>query len=723
MTLHTADGPGDPYHPQGGPYEQGAPHGQGGPHRPDTAYRRDEPQPPQGGPHPQGAPYYPPPDGPYPGQDQPTMQLGRIPAQAFEQYGRPPFPPQAPAPQAPPPAAERPVPAPRAGEEPDGPEPAAKKPASTGRNGLIMALGSLASRALGFVRSAVIVAALTNGPVGEAFNVANSLPNIVYMMLIGGALASVFVPELVHAMQTHRDGGQAYTDRLLTLCGVILVVLTVGAFLFAPQIVDLYSQFDGAQRELAIDFARYCLPQIFFYGVFTLLGQVLNARDRFGAMMWTPVLNNVVAIGVFGIYLVIGRHAYQVGDVTSGDTLLLGLGSTMGIVVQAAALLPSLRSSGFRFRPRFDWRGAGLTRPLRSAGWALLLVVATQLSFAVITSLGTGAGKAAAAAHIVGGRGYAAYANAYQLFVVPQGVITISLVTALLPGMSRAATAGDYRKIGEDLSGMLRSSAAMIVTAAVLFLALAPQIAMAAYGYGSGPTVHADAMVVASLLMAFSIGLPAFCAQYALARGFYAMSDARTPFWLTLVTTGTNALMCWVAYETLPLRYKVVGMAFAHTTAALVSVAVTGIALGRRLSRGAAPAAVPAQAGPGQGPDATMVLRTDAFAPGANATVDLGVRRDWRRGSGLEGGRLVVLHLGLLAACAPGALAAHWLAGRFGAGLFGSLAGLAAGALAVLLSLFVLARPLGVGASVAPFARKLRIPYPTPAPTSGKHRR
>ncbi|GLW70258.1 hypothetical protein Kpho02_25570 [Kitasatospora phosalacinea] len=699
MTMHTADGSGDPYSPQGGGYEQP----QANPYQQPQGNPYQQPRPPQGG---------------YAGQDQPTVQLGRIPAQAFEQPGWPSYPPQAP---------ERPVPPPRVGEEPaaGAPEPAAAEPAaSTGRNGLIMALGSLASRALGFVRSAVIVAALATGPAGDAFNVANSLPNIVYMMLLGGVLASVFVPELVHAMQTHKDGGQAYTDRLLTLCGVILVVLTVGAWLFAPQIVDFYSEFEGVQRELAITFARYCLPQILFYGVFTLLGQVLNARDRFGAMMWTPVLNNVVAIGVFGGYLAMGRHAYEANEVSSGDALLLGLGSTLGIVVQAVALLPSLRSARFTYRPRFDWRGAGLTRPLRAAGWALALVLATQLSFAVITSLSTSAGTAAKAAGILGGRGFSAYNNAYALFVVPQGVITVSLVTALLPTMSRAATAGDYRKIGEDLSGVLRSSAAMVVTAAVLFFALGSQIAMAAYGYGPGQSVHDDAMVVGLLLMAFAVGLPAFCAQYGLARGFYAMGDARTPFWLTLISTGTNAALCWVAYETLPLRYKVIGMAVAHTVAATLSAVVTGVALGRRLAKGA-PAAttVPAPRQPEGNPDATMVLRTDAFAPGANATVDLGVRRGGRRGSGLEGGRLVTLHLGLVLACVPGALAAHWLAGRFGASLLGSLTGLAVGSLAVLLSLFVLARPLGVGASVAPFARKLRIPYPTPAPTSGKHRR
>ncbi|MGW4803417.1 murein biosynthesis integral membrane protein MurJ [Kitasatospora sp. NPDC004272] len=720
MTMHTADGPTDPYQPQGGPYQQPQ-------HQPQQQAHRQQPGDPYGQPqhhqphqqqpqYPPGDPYGQQPAG-WPGQDQPTMQLGRIPAEAFEQPGWSPYAPQAP---------ERPVPPPRVSEEQaaEPAKPAAAKPAaSTGRNGLIMALGSLASRALGFVRSAVIVAALATGPAGDAFNVANSLPNIVYMMLLGGVLASVFVPELVHAMQTHQDGGQAYSDRLLTLCGVVLVVLTVGAWLFAPQIVDLYSGADDpVQRQLAITFARYCLPQILFYGVFTLLGQVLNARDRFGAMMWTPVLNNVVAIAVFGGYLAMGKHAYEANEVSGGDAMLLGLGSTLGIMVQALALLPSLRSARFSYRPRFDWRGAGLTRPLRAAGWALALVLATQLSFAVITSLSTSAGNAAKDAGILGGRGFSAYNNAYALFVVPQGVITVSLVTALLPTMSRAATAGDYRKIGEDLAGVLRSSAAMVVTAAVLFFALGSQIAMAAYGYGSGAHVHDDAMVVGLLLMAFAVGLPAFCAQYGLARGFYAMGDARTPFWLTLISTGTNAALCWVAYETLPLRYKVIGMAVAHTVAATLSAVVTGVALGRRLAKGAPPATVPAprREAPGGNPDATMVLRTDSFAPGANATVDLGVRR---RGSGLEGGRLVVLHLGLILACLPGALAAHWLAGRFGAGLFGSLAGLAAGALAVLVSLFVLARPLGVGASVAPFARKLRIPYPTPAPTNGKHRR
>ncbi|GAA2147063.1 hypothetical protein GCM10009760_37530 [Kitasatospora kazusensis] len=585
-------------------------------------------------------------------------------------------------------------------------------PASAGRNGLIMAIGSLASRALGFVRSAVIVAALTTGPIGDDFNVGNSLPNIVYMMLIGGALASVFVPELVQAAQTHKDGGVAYTDRLLTICGVFLVILTVGAVLAAPMIVSFYApSYTGAQRDLTIAFARYCLPQIFFYGVFTLLGQVLNSRDRFGAMMWTPVLNNVVAIGVFGLYMLVGNNARTEQHMTSGATMLLGLGSTLGIVVQALALLPSLRAANFRWKPRFDWRGAGLTKPLRSAGWALALVLVTQLSFSVITRLTTSAGKLGEHLHLPG-VGIAAYNNAYQLFVVPQGVITISLVTALLPQMSRSAAAGKLEEVGAAIAGMLRTSAGMIIPATVLFIALAPQITSAAYGYGSS-TTPADTLVIAQTLIAFAIGLPAFCAQYALARGFYSMGDARTPFWLTVATTGTNAGLSYVAYLVLSPRWIIVGMAGAQSIACVLSIVITGWALGKRLRQAPAPQARPSA------PDATLMLNTR----------DLGTRRARPSRSGLDGGRVVTLHLALALACLPGALAGHWLAATCGSALgggpIGNMVGLMAGSLTVLVSLFVLARPLGAGAAVAPLARKLRLPYPEPAAAanSGKHRR
>jgi putative peptidoglycan lipid II flippase len=180
-----------------------------------------------------------------------------------------------------------------------------EKSRSVLRSGALMAAGSIVSRATGFVRSAVVVAALGTGLQADGYTVANTVPNILYMLLIGGALNAVFVPELVRAAREHTDGGAAYTDRLLTVCTAGLLALTALAVAGAPLIVSVYTNYTGSQAELTVALARYCLPQILFYGLFTLLGQVLNARDRFGAMMWTPVLNNIVIIGVFGLYLAV----------------------------------------------------------------------------------------------------------------------------------------------------------------------------------------------------------------------------------------------------------------------------------------------------------------------------------------------------------------------------------------------------------------------------------
>ncbi|MFI9270713.1 murein biosynthesis integral membrane protein MurJ [Kitasatospora sp. NPDC052896] len=686
----------DGYGQQGG-YGTPEPYGSYGP---PTGYGPAEaqPVPPQQRPAPVAPPAQPvrPPH-----DDQPTMALRPIPAQGFGPADSSYAPPaeQLPSQRGP---AEQPAPQ----QEQPG------KAASDGRNGLIMALGTLASRGLGFVRASMIVAALATGPLGDSFNVANSLPNTVYMMLLGGVLASVFVPELVHAAQTHKDGGVAYTDRLLTICLVALVILTAATWLFAPMVVDLYSHFPGPQRELTIAFARCCLPQIFFYGVFTLLGQVLNARDNFGAMMWAPVLNNVVSIAVFGLYIATAHGVHDIGRVTSGQVALLGWGSTLGILVQTLGLIPALRKVGFRWRPRFDWRGAGLTKPLRSATWALLLVLVTQLAFAVITQLSTGAGTLAEKAGIKAGLGNFAYTNAYNLFVMPQGVITISLVTAILPRMARSATAGRLQEIGADISQVLKNSAGMIMTATVLFVALASQICNLAYLHGAA--TPGDTWVIAQLLIAFAIGLPAFCAQYALARGFYALGDARTPFWLTVVSSGTNAALSAVAYFALPPRWIVIGMAFAQSVACVVNVVITGRALGRRLRRGAP---VPPEPAPTGSPEETMVLRTPVTTPP--------IVRTGR--SGLDGRRVFGLHLGLLLACLPGAFVGHWLAaqcnGLLGFGIPGNLVALGVGSVAVLASLFLLARVFGAGSAVAPLARKLRIPYPEPAVLAGKHRR
>ncbi|MEU0042788.1 murein biosynthesis integral membrane protein MurJ [Streptomyces werraensis] len=531
-----------------------------------------------------------------------------------------------------------------------------------------MALGSLASRLTGFVRSAVVVAALGTALLGDAYNVANTVPNIIYILLIGGALNSVFVPELVRAAKEHADGGAAYTDRLLTACLLALTTITGAAVVAAPWIVDAYADYTGAQRDLTVALARFCLPQILFYGVFTLLGQVLNSRDRFGAMMWTPVLNNAVVIAVFGMYLVIAGEAVSADQVTDGQMLLLGAGSTAGIAIQAFALLPSLRRAGFRWRPRFDWRDSGLARPLRAAMWTLLLVLANQVAYWVVTRLSTSAGVRADAEGVTAGVGYTAYSSAYQLWVVPQGIITVSLVTALLPRMSRAASDGDHDKVGEDLAQGLRTSAAAIVPATVAFLVLAPQLTGLAYQYAQA--TEEDTRAIAWVLMAFAPGLLAFSAQYVLSRGFYALGDTRTVFFLTLVIASANAGLSATAYALLPARWAVAGMAGAYAIACTAGLVCTAYVLNRRLRAG-------------------------------------GGKR------GIESAHVTLTHLKLAAACLPGAAAAYalsgWTANRLGNGLAGDLTGLLLGGASIAVSLVALARPLRiteVQALTAPLLRR-----------------
>ncbi|MEG3631577.1 murein biosynthesis integral membrane protein MurJ [Streptomyces poriticola] len=457
------------------------------------------------------------------------------------------------------------------------------------RSGAVMAAGSVVSRATGFVRSAVVAAAIGVGMVADGYAVGNSLPTIVYMLLIGGALNAVFVPELVRAAKEHEDGGAAYTDRLLTVCGLALLVLTAGAVWAAPAIVDAYTDYPPGQTAMTVAFARYCLPQIFFLGLFTLLGQVLNARGRFGAMMWTPVLNNVVVIAVFGVCLA----TFATGDggpLDAAETALLGWGTTAGIVVQALALLPVLRAARFRYRPRFDWRGSGLTRPLRNAGWLVLLVLTNQVAYWVTTRLATAAGLHAKAAGIDGGAGFSAYNNAYLLWAVPHGIITVSLMTALLPRMSASAADADTAAVRRDVSYALRSSAAAVVPAACVLFTLAQPALTLVFRYGE--TDEAAVAVMAGTLMAFAPGLIAFSGQYVLSRTFYALSDTRTPFLLNLMIAGLNAGLSLVAYALLPARWAVTGMAGGYSLALWAGWAVTALVLHRRLAaRGAGPAA------------------------------------------------------------------------------------------------------------------------------------
>ncbi|MEV3873123.1 murein biosynthesis integral membrane protein MurJ [Streptomyces sp. NPDC049906] len=481
-------------------------------------------------------------------------------------------PPTAPAAPFPPPAEPVPV-VPAPAPKPAAPPARKSRGSSVLKSSALMASGTIVSRLTGFVRTVVITAALGAALLGDAFTVAYTLPTMIYILSIGGGLNSVFVPQLVRAMKEDEDGGEAYANRLLTLVMVVLGFIVALSVVAAPFLVQLMSDSiadDEAANSVAVAFARYCLPTIFFMGVHVVMGQILNARGRFGAMMWTPVLNNIVMIATFGLFIWVYGSAAESGlkveTIPDEGIRLLGIGTLLGLVVQSLAMIPYLREAGFRFRPRFDWKGQGLGKAVKLAKWTVLFVLANQAGVLIVTQLATAAGKAAEQ----DGAGILAYSNAQLIWGMPQAIITVSVMAALLPRISRAAHDDDPGAVRDDLSSGLRTSAVAIVPVAFMFVALG--VPMCTLLFASTGLTSAQSM--GYILMAFGLGLIPFSVQYVVLRGFYAYEDTRTPFYNTVIVAAVNAAASAVCYVVLPARWAVVGMAASYGLAYAVGVGV-----------------------------------------------------------------------------------------------------------------------------------------------------
>jgi putative peptidoglycan lipid II flippase len=310
-----------------------------------------------------------------------------------------------------------------------------------------------------------------------------------------------------------------------------------------------------------------------------VMGQILNARGKFGAMMWTPVLNNIVIIVTLGMFLwVYGTSANSHITVTSipaEGQRLLGIGVLLGLVVQALAMIPYLRETGFRLRLRFDWKGHGLGKAAMLAKWTVLFVLANQAGALVVTQLATAAVKDTN----IAGTGFSAYANAQLIWGLPQAIITVSLMAALLPRISRSAAEGDSGAVRDDISQGLRTTAVAIVPIAFGFLALG--IPMCTLIFGTSGTGAATNM--GYMLMAFGLGLIPYSVQYVVLRAFYAYEDTRTPFYNTVIVAAVNAGASALCYFVLPPRWAVAGMAAAYGLAYAIGVGVAWDRLRRRL--------------------------------------------------------------------------------------------------------------------------------------------
>jgi putative peptidoglycan lipid II flippase len=395
-----------------------------------------------------------------------------------------------------------------------------------------MAVATLVSRVTGLLRTMVLAAALGVLLVNDAYTTANTLPNIVYELLLGGVLTSVVVPLRVHAQERDRDGGAAYAQRLATIGTAGLVVVTALAVLVAPLLTSLYGITDDPdQVRLANWLARLLLIEIVFYGVGALAQAILNSRDVFGPPAWAPVLNNVIVI-VTGLLFIAasGPGDLTPATITSGQVWLLGIGTTLGIAAQAVVLLPLLPKAGVPLRPRWGLRNTGLREAGSLGLWVVGYVAVSQVGVIVATRIANAATRE-------GGLGSSAFQYVSLLFQMPYGIIGVALLTALVPRMSRAAARQDIPGVVTDLSLGTRLSALGLLPVTAALCVLGPDLGIVVFARGNTSPAEAEAMGTALAVGAF--GLLPLAVTLLQLRVFYAMKDARTP---TLIQVGMVAV-------------------------------------------------------------------------------------------------------------------------------------------------------------------------------------
>jgi len=457
----------------------------------------------------------------------------------------------------------------------------ARRGPSMFRSSTVMAAGTLASRFTGFLRTFVLLYALGTKNLGDAYNVANSVPNAVYNLAVGGIFTAVVVPLLVHAAKRDRDGGEAYDQRMFTLGVLALGIITAIATAAAVPITALYGHgiTNPATYHLTVIFSYFFLPQIFFYGVSSLAGAILNARGSFAAPMWTPIINNVVVIGVGIAFVAIAGLNRAPANLSPGEVELLAIGTTVGLVLQTAGLIPSMRAVGFRWHPRFDFRRTEISEIGRMGGWMAGYVIATQISFMVTTIVSNNAGARVCAS--CAGAGYATFANAWTMFQLPYAIVGVSVITAMLPRMSAHAAAGSHDLVNRDFSAAARLSSAIVVPGALILAVLGPPLAEALFGHGS--TSAASAWYLGVVFGVLSLGLLPYTLFNLQLRVFYAMRDSRTPAVVGGISMAVRVVASLTALLILPPRWVVAGVAVGFGVSNLVMTVGLWWSLSRRV--------------------------------------------------------------------------------------------------------------------------------------------
>jgi len=436
----------------------------------------------------------------------------------------------------------------------------------------VMAVGTILSRITGFVRAVLGVAVLGTALLADTYNVANTMPNILYNLLVGGALTAVFVPQLVRSFSDH-DGGEGFASRLVTTISGILLLLVIVGVIFAPSLVHLYApEFSSpgfeAENQIAVAFTRYCLPQIFFLGLFTMLGQIANARGSFAPLMWAPIANNLVVIAVFSGVLIL-EHSLSISSITDAQIQLLGWGTTLGIIVQALILIPVVLRSGIKLKLRFGVEGLGKSFTL--AGWTLIYVLISQLGYLVTVNVATTAAVQSSREGLATGVGFTPFTSAYYIMLLPYSIVTISIVTALLPHLSKLAIDKKVDDVKAQLIRAIRMCGVVTVPSAVALFLFGPLMTEVLY---FGISLE-DARYIGYVLSALSFGLVAFSINLILIRGFNAFEDTKTQVTSIFVINVISVVFSYIFLALLPSKYVTIGLGAAFSISYIFGLFIT----------------------------------------------------------------------------------------------------------------------------------------------------
>lgn len=433
-----------------------------------------------------------------------------------------------------------------------------------------MALATLVSRITGFIRI-VLLAAILGAALSSAFSVANQLPNLIAALVLEATFTAIFVPVLARAERDDADGGAAFVRRLVTLATTVLLIATVLSVAAAPLLVRLMLGADPkVDQPLTTAFAYLLLPQVIFYGLTSVFMAILNNRNVFGPPAWAPVVNNVVAIAALGLYLIVpGELSLDPVRMGNAKLLVLGIGTTLGVISQATVLLVSIRRHRISLRPLW-----GIDDRLKRFG----TMAAAMVLYVIISQIGLVVGNQIASTAAASGP--AIYLYTWLVLQLPFGMIGVTILTVVMPRLSRNAAADDTPAVLADLSLATRLTMVTLIPVVAFMTVAGPAIGSALFAYGKFGEVDANYLGLAISLSSFTL-IP-----YALVllqlRVFYARDDPWTPILMILAITGVKIVASVLAPHLTDDPELVAGVLGAANGLGFVAGAVLGHLLLRR---------------------------------------------------------------------------------------------------------------------------------------------